>query len=433
MTRRLCRAGLLAALGLCAGSPLRAQMGALEVSVTSAGTPLAAVAVTVRLRADSTLVRSAATDSAGRTRFGELRPARYGVTAERIGYAPAAAEVTVSAGTLARVALVLRESAVGLPGVVVEAQRRRTQFEDGTGATSAELSQRELKLLPAFGEADVLRAIEVLPGVVSTSDFSSSFNVRGGSADQNLILLDGLPVYNPFHLGGLFSVFNADMIARAEMLAGGFPARYGGRVSSVLNIESHPGGSGLGVEGGVSLLATRVAVGFDLPAVERVGLLPGRMRVSARRSYFDQLLRPVLDFPYHLTDVQLYGEAWTRRGGRVSITGYTGADVLDLAGSESFPLKVRWDWGNDVLGGAWITPLGGGRTLEVRAGHTRFNTAIGFPEFGDTEFRSRITQSLLHTDLTATAGTGTYGYGGSIDRLMYDNIAQSGGTVFGQG
>lgn len=408
-----------------------AQGLALEVRVTSAGMPVAGAAVTVRPQQDTLRSRTASTDASGRVLFGGLAAGRYRVDVERLGYDRVQREVTTAA-PVSRLDIVLRERAVGLPGLVVQAERRRARFEESAGMTTAELSQREMKLLPAFGEADVLRAVEVLPGVVSTSDFSSSFNVRGGGADQNLILLDGLPIFNPFHLGGLFSVFNADMVARTELLAGGFPARYGGRVASVLEVESDPGGTGFDVQAGVSVLATRVAVGFDLPAamVEGAGLSSARTRVSVRRSYFDKLLKPLFDFPYHLTDVQLFGEAWTPRGSRVTLSGYTGRDVLDLAGLDSFPLRVRWQWGNDVIGGSWTLPLGNGRQLDLRLGHTRFNTAIVFPDFGDTEFSSRIDQSLLRAEYATRAQGVEVMTGAAVDFIDYSNRAETGGTTF---
>jgi hypothetical protein len=117
-------------------------------------------------------------------------------------------------------------SAIALPGISVEAaaSRQRERFEVIAGPTVREIDLDELRSLPGVAEADPVRAIEVLPGVVSTSDFSAAFHVRGGSQDQNLILLDGVPVFSPFHLGGLFSVFNADMIDRVELQSGGFPA-----------------------------------------------------------------------------------------------------------------------------------------------------------------------------------------------------------------
>ena len=91
-------------------------------------------------------------------------------------------------------------------------------------------------------EADVFRTLQLLPGVVSRSDFSSQLYVRGGSPDQNLVLLDGVAVYNPFHLLGLFSTFNTDAIKEVEFMTGGFPAEYGGRLSSVLSRKSSPFG-----------------------------------------------------------------------------------------------------------------------------------------------------------------------------------------------
>jgi len=193
-------------------------------------------------------------------------------------------------------------------------------------------------------------------------------------------------------------------------------------------------GTGLDIQGGVSLLATRVAAGVDLPKplLDGTGLTSGRARLSVRRSYFDQLLKPAFDFPYHLTDVQLFSEAVSSNGTRVRLTGYSGRDVLDLAGVDSFPLKVRWQWGNDVIGGTITTPVGGGRVLETRAGYTRFQTDIRFPEFGDTEFSGRIDQALLRAELSGRRSSVAWRTGASVDWLSYDNLAQSGGAVFDQ-
>jgi hypothetical protein len=417
-------------------TPALAQTGTLDVRVAGAGNvALQAASVRVLSLPDSGVVRVGETDRAGLVRFAAVTAGRYLVRIDRLGFEAVAREVVVEARRVTTMEVPLQEVVVGLPGLVVEAERRRARFEENTGATVSELTQRDMKLLPAVGEPDVLRAVEILPGVISTSDFSSSFNVRGGSSDQNLILLDGLPIYNPFHLGGLFSVFNADMVARAEMMAGGFPAQYGGRVSSVLSVETDPGLPGTDVQLGVSVLATRAALGVDLPAapLDAIGLGAGRARFSVRRSYFDQLFRPFFEFPYHLTDVQAYAEAWTGAGGRVTLSAYTGRDMLDLTGSDSFPLRVRWGWGNDVVGAAWSQPLRGGHAVTVRAGHTRFSTAIRFPEFDDTEFTSRIGQSLIRADLSGRPGAVTLAGGFALDRLEYRNLARSGGTEFGGG
>src|SRR5690606_2807108 len=127
------------------------------------------------------------------------------------------------------------------------AAARRAALREEAGITAHQLTQPELKLIPGLAEPDPMRAVATLPGVVSSSDVTSSFNVRGASADQNLILLDGIPVFSPQHLGGVFSIFNTDIIDRAELYSGGFPPEFGGRVSSVLSIESDVGDGDFGV------------------------------------------------------------------------------------------------------------------------------------------------------------------------------------------
>jgi hypothetical protein len=413
-----------------------AQVGAIEGRVRAVdGAAVASASVTLHVAADAPVDRSTETDALGRFRLLGLAPGRWFVRAASIGYAPADTAVEVRAGEVVSLEMAVERQAVDLPGVAVEVDRRRARFETDAGVTAAGLAREELKRVPGVAEADVLRAVEVLPGVVSTSDFSSAFNVRGGSADQNLIVLDGFPVYNPFHLGGLFSVFNADMVARAELLAGGFPVEYGGRVASVLKIESDASGEGTDVRAGASLLATRVALGAALPEAlaERAGLSTARARVSVRRSYFDVLFSPFFDFPYHLTDLQLFAEGWTPGGARISLTGYTGRDVLDLAGVDSFPLQVRWNWGNDVIGLRYTMPLDRGRLVDARFGVSRFSTALRFPEFGDTQFGSEVTHAIARLDAVLPAGSAEVRGGIAADRLAYDNLAVSGGTVFREG
>src|SRR5690606_4308 len=119
-----------------------------------------------------------------------------------------------------------------------------------------------IKKVPAFfGEVDVVKAIQLLPGIKSGTEGTTGFFVRGGSADQNLILLDGTVLYNPAHAGGLFSVFNSDAIQGAEIYKGNFPAQYGGRLSSVLDVSMREGNNRkVGISGGIGLISSRVTV-----------------------------------------------------------------------------------------------------------------------------------------------------------------------------
>ncbi len=402
------------------------------------GRPVVGAVVTVVI--DNVTSAGADTDSLGTFRLQRIPPGNRRLRVEGLGYAEFTDEVSLGPGEILEVEIELDRRAIELPGLAVDAaaSRERARFEELGGATVREIAIDQLRALPGVAETDPIRAIEVLPGVVSTSDFSAAFHVRGGSQDQNLILLDGVPVFSPFHLGGLFSGFNADMIDRVELQSGGFPAEHGGRVSSVLDIESDPGDDGFGVEAGVSLLATRVAVGGALPNsfADALGRSSLRYRFSARRSYFDVLLKPAFEFPYHLTDFQGVIESQGKSGDRFLITAYTGKDVLDLTrfDAEDFPLRIDWDWGNDLVGVRWTRPRPGGGSLDLRANFSRFGTGLAFPDFADTEFLSGIQQSQVRADLDHPLSPRfSLQLGTSVERLSYRNRSATGGTEFAGG
>src|SRR6185436_17926305 len=151
-----------------------------------------------------------------------------------------------------------------LPAVETVAPREeRVAFEQKPNVGTISITGKELTSAPRFfGESDILRAVRLLPGVNARNDFSVGMNVRGGESDQNLVLLDGFPIYNPFHMGGLFGAFVEPMVDRVDFLTGGFPAQYGGRLSSVLDVHSReelrPDVHG---RADVSLIATTLALG----------------------------------------------------------------------------------------------------------------------------------------------------------------------------
>ena len=443
---------LIRVLALALAAAVLAQVPALAQTpgalagrvVAASGAPVADAVVTATAAGGAT--RRARSGADGAWRLNRVPPGRWTVRATRVGYTSAEQAVEVAAGAEARVELRLAEADITLAPIQAisrrDAERERTRFESEAGVTTRVITGEEIKVLPGLGEADVMRAVEVLPGVVSTSDFSSAFNVRGGSADQNLVLLDGFPIFNPFHLGGLFSVFNSDAIARAELLSGGFGAEYGGRVSSVLNVETKPGGGseGFGGEAGVSLLASRLSLHGNLPGgVRRIlGGDGGGWLVSARRSYFDVLLKPAVDFPYHLTDLQGSATLGTRGGGRLRLVAYTGEDVLDLSNFEppgideedQAILRIRWNWGNRVAGARLEQPLGAW-VATASAGYSRYAEALGFVDFADTRFSSRITQLTGRADAARPLGSRlTAKVGGEVTRMAYRNLGEAGGTTF---
>ena len=174
-----------------------------------------------------------------------------------------------------------------LQEVVVQADR---PIEENTQMSRIDVPIAQIKALPALlGEVDVMKAIQLLPGVQSGSEGSSGLYVRGGGPDQNLILLDGVPVYNASHLFGFFSVFNADAINKVELVKGGFPARYGGRLSSVIDISMKEGNmKEFHGEGGIGLVASRLTLEGPIKK-DKASFI-----VSGRRTYIDILARPII-------------------------------------------------------------------------------------------------------------------------------------------
>lgn len=417
--------------------PAAAQNSAISGRVWSVdGLLLDAAGVRLVAASDTTRQRVTETDRTGYFAFRDVAPGAWVLIVTRLGYARHEEPVEITAGEPLEIDITLETQAIVLEGIQVDAERSRARvrFEESAGTTVQDINRVTMKALPTLAETDPIRAVEVLPGVNTVSDFTAAFNVRGGSADQNLILLDYIPVFNPFHLGGIFSVVNADMVQRAELRAGGFPAEYGGRVSSVLTVETDVGDGEFSVDAGVSLLASRVAVDGSLPKgfTDQMGLATTRWRVSARRSYLDLLVKPWFKFPYHLTDLQGAFEAWSRGGGRLRITGYTGRDVLDLVDVGDNPLPIQWEWGNDAVGGSWTNPMSGGGSMDAGASYSRF-----ISDFEFTETRSRFTSNIEESAVRANlevrpTGRTRWKSGVAGKRVVFDNRIEAGGTVFNE-
>ncbi len=175
-------------------------------------------------------------------------------------------------------------------GEVVVGAKKADEVVTNTKIGTMELTAAEIKAIPAIGgETDVLKAITLLPGVKQGVDGSAGFYVRGGGPDQNLILLDGVPIYNPYHLWGFLSTFNADAINNIEITKGAFPARYGGRLSSVLDITTKEGNNQEWKTSlNVGLLSAKASVSAPIVKDKSSFIL------SARRTYADLLIVPIL-------------------------------------------------------------------------------------------------------------------------------------------
>lgn len=222
-----------------------------------------------------------------------------------------------------------------------------TTEKDDENISSTEMSvvtldPKSIEAVPVlFGEKDVMKTLQLTPGVKSAGEGNSGFYVRGGGADQNLVLLDEAPVYNASHLLGFFSVFNSDAIKDVKLYKGGIPAEYGGRASSVMDVKMRDGNSKkFGASGGIGLISSRLTL--EAPIVKD----KGSFMISGRRSYLDKVfslankLQGKDDvFTLYFYDLNLKSNYTINDNNRVYLSGYFGRDVLKLP-------EFGFDWGN---------------------------------------------------------------------------------------
>ena len=253
---------------------------------------------------------------------------------------------------------------------------RRIGMSEAAQTSTMSIGAADIRSTPGLLEADVLRTVQLLPGTVARNDYTIGYNVRGGETDQNLILLDGLPVFNPSHLGGLFSTFDANAIAGANFLTGGFPAAYSGRLSSVLDLRLRDGNADeMQWSGQVSLLASKLLVEGPIPG-------GGTAIGGARRTYADQVIALVSSevLPYYFTDLIGRVQWPLGREGALQVTGYWGRDDLTLnlvSGSNTRDrVDLAFNWGNRLLGAETRLPVGSGR-LTARVGYSDFTSTLG--------------------------------------------------------
>lgn len=237
----------------------------------------------------------------------------------------------------------LIEKADQLEEVVISGEKDPTNIGSPQMSIN-ELSIQSIRNIPvALGEADVIKSLLMLPGVTNAGETSSGFNVRGGAADQNLILLDEATIYNPSHLFGFFSVFNTDAIKDVKLYKGGIPAKYGGRISSVLDIHQKEGNSkDLKVRGGIGATAGRLMVEGPLKKEKSSFLLAGR-------SSYAHLYLPLFDFDNSAFFYDLNSKFTFRlnQNNKIFFSGYLGRDAFTI--DDNFTNE----YGNSVVNFRW--------------------------------------------------------------------------------
>jgi outer membrane cobalamin receptor len=316
-----------------------------------------------------------------------------------VGYQPQELRVSLKADTDVNITLI---NANQLDEVVVNAAKA-DEIHAINRMSTVNIPVEQIKALPSLlGEVDVLKVIQLMPGVKS-SEGSTGLYVRGGGPDQNLMLLDGVPIYNASHLFGFFSVFNADAINRVDLIKGGFPARYGGRLSSVIDINMKDGNmKEVHAEGSAGIIAAKITV--EGPIVkDKTSIL-----VSARRTYIDLLARPIIQAAskgdqvagYYFYDLNLKLNHIINSRNRIYLSTYTGDDKAysifedeyfdgqsNRKSREEFGLK----WGNIITAFRWnhlITPkLFANTTMTF----SRYRFLV-FDHFKEENTSSRVTE-----------------------------------------
>ncbi len=313
-----------------------------KVVKDKANTPLAGVNISVKgpERANAT------TKDDGTFRL-ELIKGRYEVTLRLLGYLNEESVVYVPEEKT--VNFILQEDAIALSEVeITETAAEKNVSKVEIGVTK--LNVKTIKKIPAvLGEVDVMRSLQLLPGVSSVGEGATGINVRGGAIDQNLILIDDAPVYNSSHLMGLFSVFNPDALKDVTFYRGGIPAQYGGRVSSVVDVKiKEPDFNKWTVQGGLGIVASRLM--FEGPIIkDKLSVL-----VAARASFSDYLFRIakggfLKDAKANFYDITAKLAFKPTVSDQVFVTFYQGKDVFKVAGDSIARTEVNatssvFDW-----------------------------------------------------------------------------------------
>jgi hypothetical protein len=245
--------------------------------------------------------------------------------------------------------ILLVPKAGDLNEVVVYSRKRDANVRNAQMG-KIDLSIGQIKSIPAFlGEVDILKAIQLLPGIQSAGEGNSGFYVRGGGPDQNLIILDDAVVYNSGHLFGFFSIFNSDAIKNTSIIKGGMPAQYGGRLSSVLDVTMKDGNSNrFQGEGGIGLIASRLSIQGPLKKDKASFILSGR------RTYIDALAKPFISKEsnaygsgYYFYDLNAKLNYKMSEKDKLFLSGYFGRDVFSFR-DKKLSFRADIPWGNST-------------------------------------------------------------------------------------
>jgi len=367
---------LLVAMPLAAQTPGATLSGFVTDADNGEALILAAVVV-------EGLQLGAVSNNSGYYAVKQVPAGTHVVSTSHIGYQTRWDTLSFSTDEAVRfdVALVPKPVDIG-EEVVVEAERSE-ELEQATQSSFIALQVEPLQQMPAVGEADLLRSLQLLPGIQSASDFSSGLYVRGGGPDQTAILLDHIPLYNPSHLFGFFSTFNPDAIKDVQLYKGAYPAAYGRTLGAVLDVSNREGNrQRFSGRGGISLIASR------LLAEGPVG--QGSWMMAGRRTYLEPVLSAVrsfdVDIPLNYYFYDFNGKVNQRWGDDTfTVSTYWGQDDLRVDAEEEDESFADLRWGNRALTARWTRVFSPTLFGHFMAAGSSYENTLLFSFFG-TEF-----------------------------------------------
>ncbi|MCB0268850.1 MAG: TonB-dependent receptor, partial [Calditrichaeota bacterium] len=287
------------------------------------------------------------TNNSGYYTMPDVKPGEYTLVASYIGFLDFRKKITVAPGAALRIDIELRPAVVEGQTVTVEAEYT---FEEEKQVGVLDMQPAQVRDLPAILEADLFRAIQLLPGIKASSDFSSGLYIRGGSQDQTLILLDRTTVYNPSHFFGFFSTFNPDAIKDVRIYKGGYPAEYGGRLGSVIDIFNR--------DGNRKEFQGRLSVGLLASRLNLEGPIPkGSVMFALRRSTLEPLLaalrNSIDDVPdaFYFYDLNGKINYDPNENNRLNFAFYAGTDNVEFPFAEDAEFNLNY--GNRTFSTNW--------------------------------------------------------------------------------
>ena len=302
-------------------------------------------------------------------------PGEYTVVYTYVGYATITEQMNLIAN---RSFTVEFHSTTMMQEVAVTAGRKDENVKN-TEMGTVTLSMAQIKTLPVlFGEVDLLKSLQLLPGVQSAGEGNSGFYVRGGGPDQNLVLLDDATIYNTGHLFGFFSVFNSDAIKDVTLIKGGAPANYGGRLSSVVDVSMKDGNmKEYHAEGGIGLIASRLLLEGPIKKNK------GSFMLAGRRTYIDALARPfsskLKNIGYYFYDLNLKANYKLGEKDRVYLSGYMGLDKFKFQ-NPTGTFKANIPWGNKTATMRWNHQFNDKLFVNTTLVYNDYNFASNFSE-----------------------------------------------------